>query len=331
MSGILDSKSRVMDTLVTLEGRSQLSSANLGIKYVSFTDAGVYYAADIASGSADATTRIYLECCSLPQDRVTLEADDSGHLTGFIAQDGSVVNDGQVISLSRQATTSALYTGSMRTGTALSGDEFASAAGQILESSLENFSKLRAIATNDHIFEDDGFGVGNPSIEFVINETRPLPDKSMFSAHLENMESLYQDIRLSSVPNFKYLPPINKSDGVQDTSDYRNTTSIQLGHYPPWGRTHVDGLKPAQLESELQFFEKIGSVKTVVFEPTSMKNMLAGQFFEISDGYMTKLDVIDYGQYTWNNQKKHAFFVGKVMTDVNGAHTFVHIFTVVFG
>jgi hypothetical protein len=326
MSGILDSKSRVMDTILTQEGRSQLATANLDIKYISFTDVGVYYAADVVSGSSDATTRIYFESCNAPQDQVTLEANDAGLLTNHISSDGQTISNGQIISYSE------LLTGSQHESTIETGQQFASLASQVLESSLDNFSKLRTIATNNHIFEDDGFDVGNKNIEFVITDTRPISDSATFVTHLNSLESLYQDVRMSNVANFKYLPPINKIDNSSlDTSDYRNTANKQLGNYPSWGRTHVDGLQPKQLESELQVYEKIGTSKVVVFEPTSINNALVGQFFEIGNGLMTKLDVIDYGQYTWNGQKKHTFFVGKIMTDDNGANTFIHNFTLVFG
>ncbi len=55
------------DALVTLEGRRQISTGDMKIEYVSFTDGGTYYAADIASGSSDASSRIFLEACNLPQ------------------------------------------------------------------------------------------------------------------------------------------------------------------------------------------------------------------------------------------------------------------------
>lgn len=332
MSGILDNRSRVMDTIVTLEGRRQLANAGLKIDYVSFTDAGVYYAADIASGTADATIRLYLEQCHLPQDQITLEANDSGHLVGFMNEQGLTVNNGQIITYSFLPLTSSIVSGSNQSMNTLSGEEFASTAESLLVSSTENFNKLRMIGTKDRIFEDDGFGMGNKQIEFVINDDKPLADQSTHATHLNYLESLYQDIRLSNVTNFKYLPPINKlDDATINKRDYRNTTRFQLGNYPPWGRTHVDGLTPNQLEAELEFFERLGYTKTINFDPTSMKNSLVGQFFEVNFNTMKKLDVIDYGPYVWQGQKRHAFFAGKVMTDGNGSHTFIHLFTLVFG
>ena len=83
MSGILDSKSRVLDTIVTSLGRQQIADGKLNIRYVSFTDALTFYKADLVSGTQDATRRIYLESCNLPQDQITFEADDCGKIMPF--------------------------------------------------------------------------------------------------------------------------------------------------------------------------------------------------------------------------------------------------------
>ena len=61
MAGILDSKSRILDTILTLEGKKQLSNGGIGIKYVTFTDNATYYAADLENGASSATNRIYFE------------------------------------------------------------------------------------------------------------------------------------------------------------------------------------------------------------------------------------------------------------------------------
>lgn len=332
MSGILDNKSRVMDTIVTLEGRRQIADAKLKIEYVSFTDTATYYKADIASGSADATTRIYLEQCHLPQDQITLEADDGGRLSPFPNGSGITMKDGQILDYSFNALTASVLTGSSQDMRILRGDEFASTAETLLASSIDNFSKLRVIGTKDQLFEDDGFGLGNPNIEFTIHNDRPLPDPTTHIAHLNHLEALYQDVRLSKVQNFKYLPPINKlEDHSIDKRDHRLTWQHHLGYYKPWGRSHLLGLSPWQLEHELDHYSRMGYSKTINFDPTSIKNRLVGQFFEVHFSVMKKLDIIDYGQYTWQHTHKHVFFAGKLMTDQNGTHTFIHLFTLVFG
>jgi hypothetical protein len=78
--GILDSKSRVMDAITTVEGRRQLAAGTFEVSYVTFTDAGVSYESDAVDGHVDPTGRIYLEAASLPQDQIVFEANDEGYL-----------------------------------------------------------------------------------------------------------------------------------------------------------------------------------------------------------------------------------------------------------
>src|SRR5690606_21561620 len=156
----------------------------------SFTDAGTYYRADIDSGSADATTRIYLEQSHLPQDQITFEADDSGRLKPFNNAAGIQIQDGQILEHSFAAISSSLITGSNTSTTFLKGDEFASSADTLIKESLTNFSKLQIIASKDRIFEDDGFGVGPNDIKFVIHNKRPIDDPNAYVAHVNHIESL---------------------------------------------------------------------------------------------------------------------------------------------
>ena len=65
MAGILDKKTRVMDVIVTREGRRQMADGDLRATFASFTDKHTFYEKDIVSGSTDPTKRIYFEACSL--------------------------------------------------------------------------------------------------------------------------------------------------------------------------------------------------------------------------------------------------------------------------
>lgn len=320
-----------MDTIVTLEGRRQIADGKLKIEYVSFSDAATFYKADLTSGSADASVRLYLEQSHLPQDQITFEADDSGKLKPFKNAENIVVRDGQLLEYEFNVVSSSLLTGSNDGLRFLKGEEFASTAGTLLASSLDNFIKLRTIGSKDRVFEDDGFAIGPNQIEFKIHDERPIKDPQRRSAYISHLESLFNDVRLSNIRNFRFLPPINKvSDSSLDKRDSRKTHKHHLGHYKPWGRANTI-LSPQQLEFELAYFEKLGYSKTLSVEPTSRNNRLVGQCFELTHNTLRKLDVIDFGSYAGPSGRRHAFFVGKVLTDDNGSHTFVHLFTLVFG
>jgi len=76
--GILDSKTRILDAVLTVEGRRQLSEGTFKVSFATFTDNDVFYEADAEEGHVDPTDRIYLEASSLPQDQVIFEANDEG-------------------------------------------------------------------------------------------------------------------------------------------------------------------------------------------------------------------------------------------------------------
>lgn len=333
MSGILDNKSRIIDVIVTAEGRRQLSEGGIRISHVSFTDAGTYYKADVASGSADATVRLHLEACLQQQDQITFEADDSGKLVPFPNADDVQVKSGQVVDYIFNPIGTTNITGSLLNTQILRGTEFASSAGTLLASSLNNFNRLQAIGTHDDVFEDDGFGVGTNDITFSIRDGVPVTNPSMQAVHINSLDSLFSDARMSRVANFQFLPPINKTDQTINKSDYRVLSRLAIGRYRPLGKTHVPALTYQQVANELQYYEKSGFSKVVSIDPTSNNNNLVCQMFEQTNDTLTKLDVIDFGKFRTGNHtspEAHIFFAGKLLTDDNNTHTFIHLFTLVF-
>lgn len=324
MSGILDNKSRVMDTIVTLEGRRQLAEGKMRVEYVSFTDNSTFYDPDVVSGSADATKRIYFEQCHLPQDQITFEADDSGRLKPFKGQNTNVING-------------KIFSGSNLNLTFLTGNEFASTAESLLATSINNFNNLQVIGTKDFVFENEGFEIGPSNINWNVTYASSgqkllnsfYPD-FVIQRNLEEFPSLFYSKYLDNVINFKHLPPVNK---IYDKSiDKSNLSSEffaanQIGNYANLNPTPY---KIQDIEADLLKVEKSGFKKTVVFDPTSLKNNLVLQFFEISGVEAQKLDVIDYGTYINNGITKHLFFVGKIKVDEDGSQCFINLFTLVF-
>lgn len=334
MSGILDSKSRVIDTVITTEGRRQLANGGIDIKYVTFTDSTAYYRADVDDGSEDATKRLYLEACQLPQDDVSFRADDDGNLQPFRNTDGVPIASGRILDYSFQALTSSVIAGGTQTVTSLTGDAFQDKAETVLSSAINNFRNLYLIASKDAIFDDDSFAVGPESVTFTIHNDRPISNPSQQTTHISALDSIFSDPRFSTHQNFKYLPPVNKvSDSSLDRGDHRDMKKFFLGWYHPWGRSHLFGLSHAQIMSELAHYKRMGYEQVINFDPTSRDNQLVGQFFERSFNTLKKMDVIDYGVHHTGNPNapvSHIFFVGRVMVDERGTDTFLHLFTLVF-
>jgi hypothetical protein len=316
-----------MDTILTLEGRRQLSDGEMKIKYVSFTDGTTFYRADAETGSEDVTNRTYLEQCHLPQDQITFEADDTGRIKPFKNKNGIQAVGGKIINKTLTAAT--ISQPATEQIEVLVGNEFTSTANSLLGSSVENFKNLYTIGTNDPLFlEDEFFEIHPPSHEFTATNFHPLP----FSDHTKvigNLPGLIADKLLSNVINFQYLPPINQiQDNSIDKKDQLQFSSFEIGDYAKFNPQ--DDYSPEDIEIELQDLEQKGFKKSFKFDPTSIKNMMVSQVFELSNDELKKLDVIEYGTYKYEGNLKQIFFVGKVLTDDYGANTFVRLFTLAF-
>lgn len=329
MSGILDSKQRIMDTIVTLEGRRQIADGKLKIEYVSFTDGTAFYSPDMVLGTADATNRLYFEQCHLPQDQITFEADDSGKLKPFKNSQNIDVFGGKILTPSTIEFDEISGSTVARGYTIAVGGEFASSASLLLSSSIENFQNLYLIGTNDALFlEDENFEVNPKFQDFLVDDYGPIKSFEYIKS-LNKMPSLFEDKHFSNVINFKYLPPTNIIDDKNiDKSILENTVPYQIGNYARLGL--YDEYTIFDLEKDLLKSEESGYKKSFVFEPTSFKNMLVSQVFELSEDELRKLDILEYGSYKYDGIDKQVYFVGKILVDDYGTNTFVKLFTLVF-
>jgi len=348
MSGILDNKSRVIDAILTTEGRRQMADGNFIVKFATFSDSGVFYQKNANSGHEDPTNKIYLECFNLPQDQIIFESDDSGNLVPFKSTDTlrtsaaesttsaslafTIFREGQLRQYDKTYGKNYLVTGSITT-TKITDTNFASQIEGILTASFDNFRKLKIIGSKDDVFEDNEFALSNNEITFQI-----VPDELSLqmqnASTLDDIDAIFNDEKLRNVENFMYLPPIKKSSGANvDKKNIKEleTAGLFLGQYRPWGP--IDKLTYEDISSELSKYES--SAKTIYFDPTSRDNELIAQMFEIAPDKVSKLDVIDYGKVNNNANNPfadthHIFFIGKVLQDSTGAANFIHLFTLVF-
>lgn len=311
----------MFDVLVTQAGRSQLASGKMQIKYASLSDAEVYYEPDIVSGSADASVRLYFESSNLPQDNVTFEADDSGLLRPFKNSTEYDVVGGQMVSWSSVKTGGSSLTGSISTDY-VTGSQFASLSGELLESSLANFQNLRVLSSYDTVFDDENFELSTNEVTWVISDVAPINvSKNATTLDVNVMDGLFTDPRCSHLKNFMLLDPVNS-----DVSDAR---SSMIGERQKLYSTTVRD----DISLGLAIYKRQGFCADVDFVSTSRQNNVVCQMFEQHDNKLLKLDVIDYGVMNTTDRKrttKHVFFAGKMFVDDNGVSTFVHMFTLVF-
>lgn len=338
--GILNSKERIMDTILTTEGRRQIArNSSLNAKYYSFTDMGAIYQMDTIVSSSlsvgglpfNETYRIALEASNLPQDTIVYETDDAGRLNAVRPNVASANNN----PISVRAGTVFIITGS-RTSEVIDNDTFASLSDGIVSSSINSFIDQMILASPDPMdSETKKFLIGplhpvstDGRVEgYTITSTGPIVTKEngIYEANIDNVESLFFDRKLSNVSNFLFLPPINKKISEAD--------SLPIGNYVRLQQDPI--LKYEDLKPELDKLEQMGFGTSVNFIETSRQNNIMCQLFELDVNKIGRLDVIDFGTtQTINNsgttETKHIFFCGKVFNDSFGAATYVNMFTIVF-
>ena len=356
--GLLDQKKRLMDTILTDEGRRQLGTGKFVPAYYSFSDASAVYSPmdTFVSGTAptdNIATLLTFEAFPLPQDQVAYEADDTGALAVmgnnnyFSSSQGTVrVISGQIVKGWENGTETVLS----------ASNAFTSVATNIINDSSNNFRKLLILKSPDLLYTNrDEFKLSITSSQF-----RLLPNMmpgNVQRGQLDATEALYNDRRLSHIENFKFLAPINKrSPGQTNTVPIGNYSGAvngnrQITSYEDLRNEFLNNVVQTGTTTETRPLQK----QTVYFNETSITNRIVGQIFEIGDGYITKLDVIDFGVFTVRKPPKdpllfpderaptplnpdvvtsttriHVYFVGKVMTDSTGTAKYLNICTLVF-
>jgi hypothetical protein len=315
MAGILDPKTRIMDFILTELGREQAAHGELNIKYATFSDRAAFYSSGSQKGIADdASSRLYFEAASSPHDSIVIESDFEGKIKPFKADD-FIVEGGNVISAS-------VPSGETHV---LQNSEIINVAPKILGSITSSFKNIQFIKTTDMFLEGRDFVANPKSLFFEFNDdpVRPVTTNAKNTLNIENIPSLFQDKKLSHLPNFRFMPPRNSSSP-------ENLDGNSLGTYLKFRKDHPWHQDP---EKAHLIAKTIGSEKReIFFSETTPDNNLLVQPFEFTRSGVTKLSVIDGGTYMSHEtrERRHIFYIGKLMADSKSTTTYVHIFTLVF-
>lgn len=360
--GILNNKSRVLDTIITDRGRSTLAQGGIDISYVSFSDGTVFYYPkkidpnpdEISQVIDDEANKFQLEASNLPQDEIVFNTDANGRLQfsnfNAIGENEPIIRNGVLYWDEEAPTNPTEYISNV-----------------ILSSSINNFSNLKLISTINPLFDDGEFGVkeftgdSSSSGEFEINLGDLNPFTGSFSIPEKKTESglidTFRDPKFGNKINYKFLPPVRKiTDKSIDKSNYDNIKNYNIGNYASFGliggeQNKKDFIKI--LREHIRYLS-LGYFKELNFDPTSNQNNLLIQSFEINNtaSSIEKLDFIDYGTYKFDlrNQEElmtynalnflgyqlgeeiRIVFAGKLFfKKETKTYSFVRYFTLIFG
>lgn len=298
MAGLLDPKSRVVDAILTSTGKSQAFAGGLKIRYVSFSDVGSKYQGDTSGIVIPSSASLGLESFSNLWDNVIVETDESGYMLSFSGDDVTVTPDGKLI-----------VSGAI--------DSVNEATSYYVSSSLQSLKNLQIIASSEKSVNDPGLSAYPKSHTFSVREGVPFNGEPHISS-VDDVESFFADKRLSNLPNFKFLPPVQRSQAV-------STPSVPLGRFQDLSETNnYENSDP---------FTSLENLEGVSFELSAFteRHTLAMQIFEEVSGTINKLDVIPYGAVGFSPEggRSYMYFAGKVFDDGFGTPTYVNIFTLV--
>ena len=318
MSGILDKKKRILDFIITEEGRNQAANGELRVHYASFSDLGAFYTEKSGSYSEDITDRICFEVNVKPQDKLVLEnppvySTDTvalqPALSPFQTRDFKIAGT----NIARAAADGKSLT------QVITGSEVSALADDLCSSLTQNFKDMQIIGTFDPFDDSSDFEIFPESKTFTYSEysSRRYGRRTRSYVNPKYAESLFQDDRLAHLPNYLYLPPVNRQSSGETS---------ELGDYPNFRRGSIKSL--ADLMSKLRGKDFV----EFDFEETSRENNILVQPIEFRQDGIKKLAIIDFGEFEDGDPEspgKRVFFVGKIYADSNGNSTYINIFTII--
>lgn len=173
MAGILDPKTRILDFVITAQGKKALAEKGEFVpSFVSFADDKVYYAKLSKTGSVadDASLRLSVQANSFDKD-------------SLFSMSGSLLfEEKQAFSAEKRSET--------------------------LLSNLRNLRILQSVPS--YLADDTGFKLSQTAIEFVPEASDA---DITVTEDLSNLSSTFQDKHFQHIQNYKYLPPINSTSG----------------------------------------------------------------------------------------------------------------------
>ncbi|OUU74622.1 MAG: hypothetical protein CBC29_05710 [Methylococcaceae bacterium TMED69] len=311
MAGILDPKQRILDVILTENGRRQMRNGTFEIKYASVTDKTAYYQTD-GEKLLDISEEIQLEAFGGPQDYIIPEIDETG-ATGLFARSSVFATDdtGQTIEPKILVRDGKVYN-------ALPNETFAIATGSqdiysgsfsSIDTGLNNFNNLKIVKTKDEFFNNTQMTF-SPS---VANFSRAFHDDSQVTN--ENiLNPIIIDSRFRNSLSMQYLPP-------------ENQTGAALGAYAKYISKSVQTFD--EIESEI---ESEAQHQLIKIDKSSMSINLLGQIFELGNSSIKKLMLVDAGDFydETNNLQARVYYAGHILRDSSDIPKFLRVFTLIF-
>jgi len=296
VAGILDSKSRILDVILTDIGRDQMNRGEFNVVFASFSDSAVDYKDDGQGVYVDISDRIAFEAHSSPNDEIIPEIDNLGEflLTKKISPT-LTVNNGVLYEQTEEGYNPV--------------DAFAR-IDSFTDLTTNRFSNLKILRSESSV---PAFDVSNENVVLNIRNT-----ENTLKPDVEQLNPILVDNRFSGNINMSYLPPVSLNGG----------TMKPLRAYNRYGKpfTMKNVLNELERKSRGKSRIELGSVES--FE----EHNIIGQMFIKKDQSVKKLLVVDAGEFQNELGKviMQIYHLGFIFKDENGTSKFTRAYSLVF-
>jgi hypothetical protein len=291
MAGILDSRSRIVDFILTGEGKKDLAAGKLNISFATFTDSGTYYVSSSSGVRTPMPSSFTFEAYASAGDIITLERDFNGVLIPPAVTEGATttfISSGSSDSRFQTFDKTVLRTGEILDAMSLIKSDL---TFENFDSSIVQNRDNLSVSVADYVYGSE-------------------------TVNLSEVAYVFTDNRFSNFNSFKYMPPVveNSSGDSQVFSFYGIPQLFSFTAFNPQIISDIPSFDFSPQDSS-----SLMSVAAQIFE--------YNESAETSSEW-NKLDMIYYGPSTLGDgTNAHVFFAGKrIFRDQ--AFSFVNLFTV---
>lgn len=315
MAGILDSKTRIIDFVLTETGKEQLRDGRLRMEFASYTDLHTFY--EGTDGVADdASGRLMLEAFRRVQDKITPEALPDGRLLNFQQGDLRLFDSGILSGTAGQVFEPELAT---------------TAFNRFLSGSADNFSQNRILSERDEFEAGVGFALSKTSVSLPNNvqTIQNLPSTTPYPVN--SIPPIPFDKRFSGIVNYTYRPPAGLLPSEDDSSLNRSELRDFLFPDPrPFGTEYEAPsarLRLAELIKSSAIFEGLG-VAEIEIRTEENDDVMIQCYLQINGNELTKYVAVPIAAES--DRSTEYYLLGKILTDKDdGTDRFVDAFMLV--
>ena len=297
MAGVLNSKSRILDVILTELGRDQMNRGEFEVSFVTFSDAGTEYVDDGTGVAASVKDRITFEAHSSPNDEIIPEIDNEGEflLTKRVSPT-LTVNNG------------ILYEQSATGFTAI--DAFTK-IDKFTDLTTSRWNNLQILRSESSIPD---FDVSSETITLRTN----LNSDDTLLQNVSMLKPILIDPRFAGNITTLYLPPVSLNNG--------NITPLRA--FNRFGKENTLDNVLSEIQNKSRATQRI----ELGTQSTFKEYNIIAQAFMKKDQSVKKYLVVDGGEY--KNEKNQivmqVFHLGFIFKDENGTSKFSRSYSLVF-